>query len=95
MINLSISGYFDVMCHPKNISVSVCFLGKMSRLSLYLKITLYHLIIHILGKDQSPTSTWDLHDEYLEKNILEWSHKPQNYKQNVVYIVNGDFQVIS
>ena len=36
------------------------------------------MIIHVFGKVQSPTSTGDLHDEYL-KNIFEYSHKPQNY----------------
>ena len=36
-----------------------------------------HLMIHIFGKVQGPTSTGDLHDEYL--NIFECSHKPQNY----------------
>ena len=48
------------------------------------------MIIHVFGEVQGPTSTWDLHDEYL-KNIFECSHKPQH----VVYIVNADFQVLS
>ena len=31
------------------------------------------MIIHVFGKLQGPTSTGDLHDEYL-KNIFEGSH---------------------
>ena len=42
------------------------------------KRTLAYVIIHVFGKVHGPTSTWDLHDEYL-KNILECSHTPQNY----------------
>ena len=38
----------------------------------------YHMIINVFGKVQGPTSTEDLHDEYF-KNIVECSHKPQNY----------------
>ena len=38
----------------------------------------YHMIIHVFGKVQGPTSTVYLHDEYL-KNTFEGSHKPQNY----------------
>ena len=45
----------------------------MSRLNLYLKAKLYHLIIHVFGKVQGPTQTGSLHDEYV-KNILECSH---------------------
>ena len=52
------------------------------------------MIIHVFGEVQGPTSTRDLHDEYL-KNIIECSHKSQNYQQHVVYIVNADFQVLS
>ena len=66
----------------------------MSRLTLYLKMIVYHMIIHVFGKVQGPTSIGDLHDEYL-KNIFEGSHKPQIYKQHVVYIVNVDFRVLS
>ena len=66
----------------------------MSRLALYLKVRVYHLIIHVFGKVQGPTSTSDLHDEYL-KNIFECFHKPQNYYQHVDYVVNADFQVLS
>ena len=62
----------------KNISGCVSFFGKMSRITLYLKMRVYHMIIHVFGKMQSPTSTVDLHDEYF-KNIFECSHKPQNY----------------
>ena len=76
------------------ISVCVSFFGKMSRLTLYLKTILYHLIIHVFGEVQGPTSTRDLYDKYL-KNIFECSHKPQNYYQHVVCIVNADFQVLS
>ena len=36
------------------------------------------MIIHVFGEVQGPTSTGDLHDEYL-KNIFECSLKPQNY----------------
>ena len=39
---------------------------------------LHHLIIHVFGKLQGPTSTGNLHDEYF-KNIFEYSHTPQNY----------------
>ena len=42
----------------------------MSRLTLYLKIKLYHLIIHVFGEVQGPTSTGNLHDEYLKKAFL-------------------------
>ena len=35
-----------------HISVCVSFFGKMSRLTLYLKTKLYHLIIHVFGKVQ-------------------------------------------
>ena len=52
------------------------------------------MIIHVFGEVQGPTSTGNLHDEYF-KTILECSHKPQNYQQQVVYIVNADFQVLS
>ena len=52
------------------------------------------MIIHIFGEVQGPTSTGNLHDEYF-KNIFECSHKPQNLKQHVIYIVNADFQVLS
>ena len=41
-------------------------LKKMSRLTLYLKMKVYHMIIHVFGKVQGPTSTGDLHDEYLK-----------------------------
>ena len=37
------------------ISGYVAFVGKMSRLTLYLKTKLYHLIIHVFGKVQGPT----------------------------------------
>ena len=33
------------------------------------------MIIHVFGKVQGPTSTGDLHDEYLKKNISECSNK--------------------
>ena len=66
------------MAPLKNISGCVSFFCKMSRLILYLKMRVYHMIIHVLGKVQGPTSTGDLHDEYF-KNISECSHKPQNY----------------
>ena len=38
----------------------------------------YHMIIHIFGKVQGPTSTGNLQDGYF-KNIFECSHKPQNF----------------
>ena len=66
------------MAPLKNISGCVSFFGKMSRITLYLKMRVYHMIIHVFGEVQGPTSTGDLHDEYL-KNIFECSHKPQNY----------------
>ena len=49
------------------------------------------MIIHVFGEVQGPTSTRDLHDEYL-KNIFECSHEPQKH---VVYIVYADYQVLS
>ena len=52
------------------------------------------MIIHVFGEVQGPTSTGSLQDEY-SKNIFECSHRPQNYEQHVVYIVNADFQVLS
>ena len=52
------------------------------------------MIIHVFGEVQGPTSTGDLHNEYL-KNIFECSHKPQNCYLHVVYIVSADFQVLS
>ena len=67
------------MWHPLRTYLAVFrFFGKMSRLTLYLKIKLYHLIIHVFGQVQGPTSTGNLHDEYL-KNIFEWSDTPQDY----------------
>ena len=50
----------------------------MSRLTLYLKTKLYHLIIHVFGKVQGPTLTSNLYDEHV-KNIFECSHMPQDY----------------
>ena len=41
-------------------------------------LAILYMIIHVFGEVQGPTSTGDLHDEYL-KNIFESSHKPQNY----------------
>ena len=67
------------MASLKNISGCVLFFAKMLRL---------------FGKGQGSTSTADLHHEY-SKNIFECSHKPQNYQQHVVNIVNADFQVLS
>ena len=64
------------MAPLKNISGCVPFFGKMSRITLYLKMRVYHMIIHVFGEVQGPTSTRDLHNEYL-KNIFEYSHKPQ------------------
>ena len=78
MLNLSINGYFEVMRRLKKISGCVSFFGKISRLALYLKMSVYHMIIHVFGKVQGPTSTGNLHDGYL-KNIIECSHKPQNF----------------
>ena len=70
------------MAPLKNISGCVSFFGKISRLTLYLKMRVYNMIIHVFGKVfgkvQDPTSTQDLHDEYF-KNIFECSHEPQNY----------------
>ena len=56
------------MAPLKNISGCVSFFGKMSRLTLYFKMRVYHMIIHVFGKVQGPTSTGDLHDEYLKKH---------------------------
>ena len=61
-----------------NISSCVSFFAKMSRLTLYLIMNIYHLIIHAFGKVEGPTSTGNLHDEYF-KNIFECSHTPQEY----------------
>ena len=66
------------MAPLNNISGCVSFFGKLS-----------HMIIHVFRTVQGPTSTGDLHDEYF-KYIFESSHKPQNYKQHVVYIANAD-----
>ena len=66
------------MAPLKNISGCVSFFGKISRLTLYLKIRVYHMIIHVFDKVQGPTSTVDLHDEYF-KHFLECFHKPKNY----------------
>ena len=38
----------------------------------------YHMIIHVFGEVQGPTSKGDLHDEYF-KNIFECSYETQNY----------------
>ena len=65
MVNLSINDYFEVM----NISGCVLFFGKMSRRTLYLKMRVYHMIIHVFGEVQGPTSTGDLHDEYFKKHF--------------------------
>ena len=65
------------MAPLKNISGCVSFFAKMSRLTLYLKMRVYHSSIPVFGKIQGPTSTGDLHDEYF-KNIFECSHTPQN-----------------
>ena len=55
MINLSIICYFELIWHPLRTYLSVFrFCGKMSRLTLYLKTKLYHLIIHVFGKVQGP-----------------------------------------
>ena len=56
------------MAPLKNISGCVSIFGKMSRLTLYFKMRVYHMIIHVFGKVQGPTSTGDLHDEYLKKH---------------------------
>ena len=78
MVNLSINDYFEVMRHPLGTYLNVFrFFGKMSRLTLYLKMRVYHMIIHVFGKVQGPTSTGNLHDGYF-KSIFECSHKPQN-----------------
>ena len=47
------------MCHPKRTYLDVLrfFFGKMSRLTLYLKMRVYHMIIHVFGKVQGPTSS--------------------------------------
>ena len=66
------------MAPLKNISGCVSFFGKMSRIILYLKMKVYHMIIYVFGEVQGPTSTGDLHDEYF-KTIFECSHKPQHY----------------
>ena len=73
MINLSISGYIDVVCHRlKNIQVYACvcfFSDKMPRRILYLNTRLYPLLINVLSKVQAHTFTGDLQDEYF-KNII-------------------------
>ena len=66
------------MAPLKNIPGGVSFFGKMSRITLYLKMRVYHMIIHVFGEVQGLTSTGDLHDEYF-KNIFECSHNPQNH----------------
>ena len=65
-MNLRICGYFDEM----NISCVVSSFGKVSRLAVYLKTRLYHLIGYVFGMILSHTSTRDLHVEYF-KNIFE------------------------
>ena len=47
------------MAPLKNISGCVLLFGKMSRLTLYLKMRVYHMIIHVLCKGQGPNSTAD------------------------------------
>ena len=61
-----------------HVSVCVSFFGKMSRLTLYLKTKLYHLIIHVFGKVQGPILNGNLHAENV-KNIFECSYMPQDY----------------
>ena len=79
IINVSICGYFGEMRNPYRTYLAVfrCFFGKMSRLPVYLKTRLYHLIVHVFGKVQGLTSTRDPHHEYF-KNIFECSHKPRH-----------------
>ena len=71
MINLSIPFYFELMWHPLRTYLAMFrFFGKMSRLTIYLKIKLYHVSIHVSGKVQGPTSMGNLHDEYCKvRNI--------------------------
>ena len=45
----------------------------MTRLTIYLKMRVYHMIMHVFGKVEGPTPTGDLHDEYF-KNFFECSH---------------------
>ena len=66
------------MAPLKNISRCVSFFDKMSRITFYLEMRVYHMIIHVFGEVLGPTSTGYLHDEYF-KNIFECSRKPQNY----------------
>ena len=54
------------------------FWQNVETINLYLRMRVYNMVIHVFGEVQVPTSTGDLHDEYL-KNIFECSHKPQNY----------------
>ena len=62
MFNLGIC-YLDVMWTPSRTYLAVFrFLTKCQDSNVYLKIRLYHLIIHVFGKVQGPTSTWDLHN---------------------------------
>ena len=78
MVNLSISDYL-AQCGTLKEHIWMCFfLCKMSRLTLYLKMGVYHMIIHVFGKVQGPTSTGNLHDGSF-KNVFECSHKPQNF----------------
>ena len=68
MKNLPISGYLGSdMAALKSVSGCVSYFVKMSRLAVYLVIILKHLIIHVVGTVQVPTSTWDLHDEYIRR----------------------------
>ena len=70
MVNLSVSGYFEVMWHFLRTYLDVFrFFCKISRLTLYLKMRVYHKSIYVFGKVQGPTSIGDLHDEYFKKHF--------------------------
>ena len=71
------------------------FWGKLSRLTLYWKTKLYHLIIHVFGKVQGPTFIGDMHSVFSKICLVYFYINLQNYLQNVGAIVKADFQVLS
>ena len=88
MINLSISGYFDSVCHRLD-SICMCLIfSKFPRLTLYLKTRLYNLIIHdVFGKIQGSTSTGDLNNED-KKYLFECSRN----RRTITYITCLDIR---
>ena len=75
-----------------NISDCVSFFfGKMSRLTLYLKI---NLIIHVFGKVQGPIPQLGICTMSILKTFLNVPIPLKITKSTLVYVVNADFQVL-